>query len=258
MKTIERMAWCALGLALVGAGPAAAEDFAWRGRMGAGQTLEIYGVNGGITAESAGGGEVEVTAVKRGRNSDPSTVEIKVVEHGDGVTVCAVYPSRGGRRNTCEQGGGHQSTNNNDVQVEFRVKVPAGVKLGAHTVNGAVTVTDVEGDVAAETVNGNVAVSSGGLVKAETVNGSIDAKFGRADWTGTLEFETVNGSITLALPADLATDVDAEVLNGRISSDFGLAGDVRQTKRTLKGTIGGGGRGLHLESVNGSITLRRN
>ena len=132
------------------------------------------------------------------------------------------------------------------------------MKLAAHTVNGTVKVTDVEGDVTAETVNGQIEVSSGGLVKAETVNGSIDAKLGRADWTGTLEFETVNGSITLGLPADLSADVDAEVLNGRISSDFGVGGDVRQTKRALKGTIGGGGRGLDLETVNGSITLRKN
>lgn len=256
MKTIDRVAWCVLGLALA-ALPAAAEDFSWRGRVGAGQTLEIRGVNGGITAE-ASGGEVEVTAVKRGRRSDPSTVEVKVVEHSGGVTICAVYPSKGLRRNTCEPGGGHSNTNNDDVQVEFAVKVPAGVKLGAHTVNGGVTVTDVEGDVEAETVNGDVSVSSGGLVKAETVNGSIDAKFGRADWTGTLEFETVNGSITLALPADLSADVDAEVLNGRIATDFGVGGDLRQTKRTLKGTIGGGGRGLDLETVNGSITLKKN
>jgi hypothetical protein len=257
MKTIDRVVSCALGLALVGAGSAMAEDFAWRGRVGAGQTLEIRGVNGGITAE-ASGGEVEVTAVKRGRNSDPASVEVKVVEHGGGVTICAVYPGKGSRRNTCEPGGGHNNTNNNDVQVEFSVKVPAGVKLGAHTVNGSVKVTDVEGDVTAETVNGQVEVSSGGLVKAETVNGSIDVKLGRADWTGTLEFQTVNGSITLGLPADLSADVDAEVLNGRITTDFPMGGDVHQTKRALKGTIGGGGRGLELETVNGSITLRRN
>ena len=258
MKTIDRTVWCALGLALVAVGPAAAEDFAWRGRVGAGQTLEIRGVNGSITAESAGAGEAEVLAVKRGRRSDPSTVEIKVVEHGGGVTLCAVYPSKGSRRNTCEPGGGHNNTNNNDVNVEFTVKVPAGVKLGAHTVNGAVHAKDIEGDVEAETVNGDVEVESGGLVKAETVNGSIDARFGRADWTGKLEFETVNGSITLGLPADLSADVDAEVLNGRIASDFSMSGDVRQTRRTLKGTVGGGGRGLDLETVNGSITLRRN
>lgn len=257
MNTIKRMAWSALGLALVGAGPAMAEDFSWRGRVGVGQTLEIRGVKGGITAESSGG-EVELTAVKRGRHSDPASVEIKVVEHGGGVTICAVYPSRGGRANTCEPGGGHNNTNNNDVQVEFTVKVPAGVRLSAHTVNGAVRVTDVEGDVTAETVNGNVEVSSGGVVKAGTVNGSIDAKLGRADWTGTLDFETVNGNITLGLPSDLSADVDAEVLNGRITSDFGVGGNVHQTKRALRGTVGEGGRGLQLGTVNGSITLRKN
>jgi hypothetical protein len=258
VKTIDRVVLCALGAALACAGPAAAEDFNWHGRMGAGQKLEVYGVNGAVHAEAAAGGEAEVTAVKRGRQSDPASVEIKVVEHGGGVTVCAVYPSRDGRRNTCEPGGGHQSTNNNDVQVEFTVKVPPGVKLDAHTVNGGVTVTEVEGDVEAETVNGDVEVSSGGLVKAQTVNGSIDAKFGRADWTGDLEFQTVNGSITLGLPADFAADVKAEVLNGRISTDFPVGGDLRQTKRTLRGTVGGGGRGLELQTVNGSIALRRN
>jgi hypothetical protein len=32
---------------------------------------------------------------------------------------------------------------------------------------------------------------------------------------------------------------------------------VHRTKRELRGTIGGGGRSLDLETVNGSITLRK-
>lgn len=247
--------WVVGALAL--AASSAAEDFAWRGRLSAGQTLEVKGVNGGITAE-ASGGEAEVTAVKRARRSDPASVEIKVVEHAGGVTVCAVYPGRwGARGNSCVPGAGGQNSHNNDVQVEFTVKVPAGVKLRAHTVNGAVRVGEVDSDVDAATVNGSVNVTAGGVVKAETVNGSIEASMGRADWTGTMDFETVNGSITLDLPADLSADVDAETVNGRIDVDFPLGGNVHQTKRELRGTIGGGGRGLDLETVNGSITLRK-
>ena len=49
---------------------------------------------------------------------------------------------------------------------------------------------------------------------------------GRADWTGRLDFETVNGSIKLDLPADLSADVDAETVNGRIEVDFPLSGNV--------------------------------
>lgn len=251
MKSMN-FVWVAGALAL--AAPALAEDFAWRGRLSAGQTLEVRGINGGITAD-ASSGDAEVTAVKKARHSDPASVEIRTIEHAGGVTICAVYPTRGGgRANDCESGG---NVRNNDVQVEFTVKVPAGVKLNARTVNGGVRIGDVESDVDASSVNGSINVASTGLVKAETVNGSIEASMGRADWTGKLDFETVNGSITLDLPADLSADVDAETVNGRIDVDFPLSGNVHKTKRELRGTIGGGGRSLELETVNGSISLRR-
>lgn len=251
MKSMN-FVWVAGALAL--AAPALAEDFAWRGRLSAGQTLEVRGINGGITAD-ASSGDAEVTAVKKARHSDPASVEIRTIEHAGGVTICAVYPTRGGgRANDCESGG---NVRNNDVQVEFTVKVPAGVKLNARTVNGGVRIGDVDSDVDASSVNGSINVASTGLVKAETVNGSIEASMGRADWTGKLDFETVNGSITLDLPADLSADVDAETVNGRIDVDFPLSGNVHKTKRELRGTIGGGGRSLELETVNGSISLRR-
>ena len=77
-----------------GAGALAAqEEFHWTGKVAAGQAIEIKGVNGGIAATGAAGGEVEVTAVKKGRKSDPAEVKVEVVEHAGGVTICAVYPS---------------------------------------------------------------------------------------------------------------------------------------------------------------------
>src|SRR5262245_15790892 len=98
----------AAGLAL--SFPAAADDFSWKGALGRGAVLEIKGVNGGIDATAASGAEAEVTAFKRARRSNPDEVEIKVVEHSGGVTICAVYPSHGGRANTCEPGeGGHMN-----------------------------------------------------------------------------------------------------------------------------------------------------
>jgi hypothetical protein len=46
-------------------------------------------------------------------------------------------------------------------------------------------------------------------------------------------------------------------VNGDINTDFPLTSTGRITRRRLEGTIGGGGRLLSLESVNGSITLKR-
>jgi DUF4097 and DUF4098 domain-containing protein YvlB len=80
---------------------------------------------------------------------------------------------------------------------------------------------------------------------------------GRADWTGDAEFATVNGGITLELPAGTGADVEARTVNGGIETDFPLEVRGRVSRRRMSGTIGGGGRKLTLETVNGAIHLRR-
>ena len=245
-------------LALAPALVAGADDFRWSGRLGAGQTLEVKGINGAVHAEPASGAEAEVTAVKTARKSDPASVEIKVMEHAGGVTLCALYPSSwASKPNECAAGeGGRMNSRDNDVKVEFTVRVPAGVRFVGRTVNGRVDARDLPGDAVAITVNGSVDVTAAGNVRAETVNGSINARAGKSDWKGTADFETVNGSITLELPADTDADVEAETVNGRIETDFALSGE-RRGRRHLSGTIGSGGRKLDLETVNGSIAIRK-
>ena len=237
------------------------DEFRWSGRIAAGRTIEIKGINGDVRAEASSGNEVEVTATKTGRRSDPKEVEIRVVEHSGGVTICAVYPSAdSGRPNTCApEGGGNMNVRDNDVEVRFSVRVPQGVRFSGHTVNGGIETGALGGDVDAKTVNGSIRVSSTGIARAKTVNGSITAVLGRADWSGPLEFKTVNGAITLDLPSDTSTEVKAETLNGDISTDFPLTILGRVSRRHLDGTIGsgGGGRELTLKTVNGSIRLRR-
>jgi len=248
----------ALGLALA-ASAAAGEDFRWQGRVAPGQAVEVKGVNGGIDAEPAGGAEVEVTAVKRARKSDPDEVEIKVVEHAGGVTVCAVYPSRDADRpNECAPGaGGRMNTRDNDVNVKFTVRVPAGVRFVGRTVNGGIEARDLPADAEAYTVNGGIRLESAGVARGETVNGGIHASLGRADWQGELSLKTVNGGIELVVPAGLDAELDARTVNGDISTDFPLTVRGRFSKRRVSGTIGAGGRKLELETVNGGIELRQ-
>lgn len=237
------------------------DEFRWSGRLAAGRTIEIKGVNGDVRAEASYSGEVEVTAIKSGRRSDPKEVEIRVVEHSGGVTICAVYPSADASRpNQClPDEGGHNSVHNNDVEVAFKVRVPQGVRFSGSTVNGGIETGELGGDVDARTVNGSIKINAAGVARAETVNGSITATMGRADWSGPLEFKTVNGAITLGLPADTSAEVKAETLNGDISTDFSMTLLGRISRKHLNGTIGGGGGGreLAIKTVNGSIQLRR-
>jgi hypothetical protein len=244
--------------AVVGNNSGSQDNFQWQGQVSAGNAIEIKGVNGDIRAEAASGNQVEVVATKSGRRSDPNSVRIQVVEHNGGVTICAVYPNTDSRQNVCAPGNeGHMNVRNNDVQVDFTVRVPAGVRFQGRTVNGEVAAESLGSDVEASTVNGSISISTAGYARANTVNGEINASMGRSNWTQALEFETVNGGITVSLPAATSTEFEAETLNGDISTDFPVTVQGRFSKRHMSGTIGDGGRRLNLKTVNGSIRVRR-
>jgi hypothetical protein len=259
MQTRTLAALLAL-LALPATAAAQAPDFKWTGTVAAGKTIEIRGVNGGISAEAATGNTVEVTAVKRAEDDDPEEVKIEVVETSAGVTVCAVYPTprRARQENRCGPGDAYEmSVNDNDVSVRFLVKVPRGVLLDANTVNGDIRATGLTADAELHTVNGGIDVTTSGIVQAETVNGRITARIGRADWTGTLAFKTVNGGISLTAPGSLSAEVDASAVNGGIDSDFPITVNGRIDRQHLRGRIGQGGRNLELDTVNGGIEIKK-
>ena len=249
-------------------GPARAQEqappFDWSAALAEGKTIEIAGVNGEVDASLSSDGRVHVHATRTGRRSDPASVRIEVVEHANGVTICAVYPTPRGSRNQnrCQEGGGQMSVNDNDVEVDFTVRVPAGVRFAGSTVNGAVEVSGLRSDVEASTVNGDVRVETSGMAQASTVNGDIRARVGATTLGEDMDFSTVNGSIELAAPAGLNADVEAATVNGEIESDFEVRGQAPARSRhsprsTLRGTIGAGGEDLDLTTVNGAIRLRR-
>ena len=235
------------------------DEFHWRGRLAAGETITVRGISGDIRALPSTGGDVEVSAVKHARRDDPDEVEIEVVPHEGGVTICAVYPAPRRRApNECLPGGeGRNNSSDNDVEVDFTVRVPRAVHFTGKTVQGDVLADSLGGNVEARSVNGNVEVTTAGHARASSVNGRVRAAMGRADWTGSLELSSVNGGVTVTLPADLSATVEASTVNGDIESDFPLTVRGRFSARRFSGSVGSGGRELRLETVNGSIRLRR-
>jgi hypothetical protein len=234
-------------------------DFNWHGRLEPGQFVEIKGVNGAIHAERASGAEVSVEAVKSGRRSDPNSVTVQAVPHEGGITICAVYPSSdSARSNECLPGpGGRMNVNNNDVKVEFTVRIPAGVHFIGRTVNGEVEAASLAGDVEAHTVNGKIRISTTGWAAGDTVNGSIVASMGKTAASRPLQFHTVNGAVDVEMPATINATIHASTVNGHITTDFPLMIRGKFSGRQISGAIGQGGPELSLKTVNGSIELRR-
>lgn len=235
------------------------ETFRWSERIPEGSWLRIRNLNGAIRVSEASGDRAEVVAEKRWKRGDPEDVRIEVIRDGANYTICALW----GDQSRCDADGyrherHRHGSDRNDVNVEFTVRLPRGVRLLAQTVNGGVDVRGATSEVTARTVNGGIdAVSAGGPVAASTVNGNVNVRMGSLPGTESLEFSTVNGSITVQVPAALNARLDISTVNGRISTDFPITVSGRISPRRLTADVGSGGRRIKLSTVNGSIELRR-
>ncbi len=261
-----------LALSLTACAPAFSSAFAqqresgapwqWSGDIAKDRTVFVRNLNGAVRVEQGTGSKVEVTAVKHWRTGDPEEVKITVEQIGSGkgdVLICALW--REGDR--CNEDGYHSGRNSwgfghsNDTNVEFTVRLPAGVRMDGRTVNGSVEIDGATASVVARTVNGGVtARSTGGPVSAETVNGSINVR------TASLtddhsSYKTVNGSITVELAASSNVNLDMSTVNGSVSSDYPITIEGTISRKHIRGTMGTGGPTVRLSTVNGSIRLRK-
>ena len=135
-------------------------------------------------------------------------------------------------------------------------------ELSLDTNDGSVTVENAEGRLAVDTGDGSVTVT-GKLahVKLHTGDGSVvyRAEPGSA-MAGDWDITTGDGTVSIYLPPGFCANVDAHTGDGAIRSEIdGLTPPARESaRRSLKGTIGDGGKLLRIRTGDGSIRFRTN
>ena len=254
------------------------EVWTWQGRVDSGRWFRLSNVNGSVTIDPSSDNQVHVRAEKNpGRDGDIRDVRFAVVPSGGDIRICALWHEN----DRCDEDGLHSSGDrdrrrNRNVSVKFTIQVPRGVRVGAGTVNGSMSVrgvgaevrastvngglevSDAAGQVTASTVNGSVRVTtSAGPVNASTVNGNITARMGALSRDGDMKFSTVNGGISVETPSSLDANVSLHTMHGGISSDFPVQISGKFGPRHAEGTIGRGGRQIRMSTVNGSVELRK-
>jgi len=241
----------------------------YKAKLAPKQRLSVRNTRGSITVGSTSGDTVQITAVKTYRSSDTGSVRVVAVPYDGGIAVCALWEGddacgpgesdwnfrerRHGESDLKWRGRRH-----NDVAVDFTVRLPRNVGLRAATFVGDVHVSGAHAPLDVRTVSGDVdAVTARGPATAESKNGNVRIRVETFGETGDVSASTLNGSVTAELPAQLDADVSAKTVNGSIASDYPLTVSGKFMGHDAVGTVGRGGRRVRLETVNGSIRLKK-
>ncbi len=228
------------------------ENFSFDVKPGA--RVSVENINGDIDVVGDSVKQVKVVAHKKaGKQEYMDELEIVVDASEEHVRIETRHPD--------SSGGWFNWGSNSSGSVSYELLVPMDVDLDSiDTVNGDVNIESVDGEVKAGTVNGTIEVSGANAdVDLETVNGSIKAVFDELGSGQRVKADTVNGKITIYLPADASARIVAETVNGSIDGDdFGLEVEKGFVGRDLDGEIGGGDARVSLDAVNGSIRIKKN
>ncbi|MBZ5617937.1 MAG: DUF4097 domain-containing protein [Acidobacteriia bacterium] len=143
------------------------------------------------------------------------------------------------------------------ASVEYRITVPRTANLeNVRLVNGGLSISGLAGSIKASSVNGSIrAERLGGQVDLSTVNGHLDADFNRVSRSNSISLSSVNGPINLSIPSGAGVQLFAHNLSGGIDSDFGHVWRASGGHR-LRTTVNRGGAQIHLNNVNGGISIR--
>ncbi len=122
-----------------------------------------------------------------------------------------------------------------NLQVRYRVSVPAKFNLQLQTAGGSVAASSIQGDVHSSTSGGSLTFKEiTGPVRGSTSGGSITA----SDCTGDLKAQTSGGGIHL------------EAIDGAVHAETS-GGSIQVRKLTGKTTLHTSGGSIHLDNVVG-------
>lgn len=142
--------------------------------------------------------------------------------------------------------------------VSYEIFVPHRTDLALTTTNGGVSVSDVTGKIEFRAVNGGVSLKRlAGAVRGRTTNGGVSIELTGNRWDGEeLDVQTVNGGVTMRMPANYSARLETATTNGNISVDFPVTVSGR-IDRNLSVDLGAGGPKIRATTTNGGVVIKK-
>lgn len=150
--------------------------------------------------------------------------------------------------------GANLSTTSGNVEVD---DIVGDVKL--HTVSGSVIANNVKGSVAADTTSGSIVltnITDADEIDANVMSGKVKYE-GDLDSNGYYHLQTHSGRVEFIVPSGAAFDLDARTFSGSINSDFDITVRGKIDKKSLRGSVNGGGAEVELKAFSGNIYIKK-
>jgi DUF4097 and DUF4098 domain-containing protein YvlB len=195
--------------------------------MAPGGTLRLKTFSGRVKITGTSGNQLIVHAIRRATRDRLDDIKLEITQSGTTVEIDANHRLV-------------ERRNDNVVDTDFEIQVPAKTRLDVKTFSAPVTIIGVSGN--------------------KNVDGfSSDITIETSEWDdGTdIDVNTFSGEIRLRLPQNARGNVDFNSFSGSFESDLPVTLNS-SSRRNFRGALNGGGPGgLRLKTFSGDVTIRR-
>jgi hypothetical protein len=226
----------------------ASEDFSYAYASAGIRRLTLHGVNGNIVVEGRDGADSIFISGKRMVRSESDedaethlqllSVEIRKADQEFDVHTRQPNQNEG-----------------KTYQIDYRVRLPRGIRIAVESTNGEVEVSAVSDSVGISQVNGNIRCTNlSGDCTVGLVNGQITCDV-RLPVGGLCTLNTVNGNVSLSVPDTTSAQLEAKVSNGTVSVSNLTVGGLKSSRTAVSGVLGSGEGTIRLSAVNGNVAV---
>lgn len=192
-----------------------------------GGKLKLNNFSGNVHITGTTDGSVQIHAVRHATRERLDNILLDIQVSGSTIEIEAN-----------RKAPGWNERNDNVVETEFDIKVPAATLLDVHTFSG-----DIIGKGTTEDV------------KAQTFSGNIDIDLSTAPSAPDVKAETFSGDISTRLPAASNGHVTFNSFSGDFRSDFPVMLN-KKSRRDISADLGsGGGSNFDFKTFSGDLKL---
>ena len=189
----------------------------------AGGQLRLKNFSGRVTITGSNRADVAVHALRRATRDRLDHIKLDIQETSTGVTIEA------NRRD-----GDWRERDNNVVETEFDIEVPADIAVDVEVFSSDVSVRDVRGPQ-----------------RVHTFSGAVDLSGAEKD----IDAETFSGDITVKLVQGASASIDFDSFSGSIDTNVPM--NYRSTsRRHVRADIGAGGTDYHFKTFSGDVRIK--